>query len=122
MKKYIALASGLLVGALAAANIFTKGRRLFGLDTEKPITIARIPIATSLLHAGTMGNEEKAGKALSAVGVSYIGMGGGALLDRRLGGMFKMGFSNTDIAFHLITGTALLAVSLLPMGDKKENE
>jgi hypothetical protein len=118
MKKHIALTAGLVVAGLAAANIFTKGKRLFGLDTEKPITVARVPIAASLLHAGTMGDDEKAGKALSAVGVSYLGMGGSALLDRKMGGVLKMRFSNTDIAFHLAVGALMLAASLLPDSDK----
>lgn len=122
MKKAIATITGVMVAGLAAAHFATKGRRLFGLDTEKSISLARVPIATSLMHAGTMGSEKSASRALGSVGVSYLGMGSGALLDRRLGGMFKMGFSNADIAFHLLTGTALLAVSLLPVGGKKAVE
>lgn len=119
MKKAIATMTGLLVGGLAAAHFVTKGKRLFGLDTEKAITIARVPIAASLLRAGTMGDEKDANRMIGSVGASYLGMGGGALLDRRLGGAFRMGFNKTDIAFHLATGAALLAVSLLPTSDKK---
>lgn len=120
MKKLIATATGLLVGGLAAAHFVTKGKRLFGLDTEKAISLARVPIAASLLRAGTMQNEKDAGRVLGSVGASYLGMGGGALLDRKLGGAFKMGFSKTDIAFHLATGAALLAFALIPTNDKPE--
>jgi hypothetical protein len=122
MKKIIATATGLLVGGLAAAHFVTKGKRLFGLDTEKAISLARVPIAASLLHAGTMKEEKDANRVLGSVGASYLGMGGGALLDHKLGGTFKMGFNKTDIAFHLVTGAALLAISLLPTKDSKASE
>lgn len=122
MKKAIATVTGLLVGGLAASHFVTKGKRLFGLDTEKAISIARVPIAASLLRAGAMQDEKDANRVIGSVGASYLGMGGGALLDRKLGGVFKMGFSKTDIAFHLFTGAALVAVSLLPTNGKKATE
>jgi hypothetical protein len=119
MKKAIATATGVLIGALAASHFVTKGKRVFGLDTEKAISLARVPIAVSLLRAGTMKDEQDASRVIGSVGTSYLGMGGAALLDRKLGGTLKMGFSKVDAAFHLVTGAALVAISLLPTKAKK---
>lgn len=123
MKKIVATTMGAMVAGLAAAHLFTKGRRLFGLNTERTLSMARVPIALSLLHAGTMGDERAAKRALSSVGMSYIGMAGGALIDRRLGGTVKReGFNNTDIAFHLATGALALVIALWPEGDDEDDE
>lgn len=120
MKKAIATATGVLIGGLAAAHFFTKGKRLFGLDTDKAITAARVPIAASLVRAGTMKDEKDASKVLGSVGTSYLGIGGAALVDRKTGGkFFKMGFSKVDAIFHLVSGAALVAISLLPTKAKK---
>ena len=123
MKKIVATTMGVMVAGLAAAHLVTKGRRLFGLNTERTLSMARVPIALSLLHAGTMGDEKSAKRALSSVGVSYMGMAGGALIDRRLGGAAKNeGFNNTDIAFHLAVGTLALVVALWPTHNEESDE
>lgn len=121
MKKTIAGIMGIIVGSLAASYFVTKGKRLFGLDTEKNVTTARVPIAGTLLHAGFMGDEKQASRALHAVGLSYLGMGGGALVDRKLGGTAKNGFSDADIAFHLAVGTLAVLVAMLP-GDGSDKK
>jgi hypothetical protein len=119
MQKLVSGILGVTVAALAAAYAVDKDKRLMGkLDTEKSLTIARIPIALSLLWASVAGDKKSARRTLSSVGLSYIGMGIGSLFDKRLGGALKNGFSKSDTIFHLASGLGALAVSIVP--DKKK--
>jgi hypothetical protein len=119
MQKMVSGILGAAVAALAVAYVVDKDKRLMGrLDTEKSLTIARIPIALSLLWASVAGDKKSARRTLSSVGLSYIGMGIGSLFDKRLGGALKNGFTKSDTIFHLASGLGALAVSLVP--DKKK--
>jgi hypothetical protein len=118
MKKIIAGFIGVMVAGLAASYFATKGKRLYGLDTSKNLSLARVPIASSLLYASTCGDEKQASRTLNAVGMSYLGMAGGAFIDRKLGGTSEKGFNNTDIAFHLAVGTTAIVVAMLPTKDR----
>jgi hypothetical protein len=121
MQKTVSGILGLTVAGLAAAYMFTKDkdRRLMGrLDTERSLTVARIPVALTLLWTSIAGDKKSAKRALASVGLSYVGMAIGSLFDRRLGGTLKKGFSKSDTLFHLASGVGALAVSLVP--DKKK--
>jgi hypothetical protein len=122
MHKAVSGILGLAVAGLAAAYVLRKDKnqRLGQLDTEKSITVARIPIATSLIWAAIAGTPKTAKRALSSVGVSYIGMALGSIFDRKLGGTLQKGFSKSDTIFHLVSGLGALAVSLVPEGEKKQ--
>lgn len=121
MHKAVSGVLGLAVAGLAAAYVINKDKRLMGrLDTEKAITIARIPIAMSLLWSAVAGSPKTAKRALSSVGLSYVGMAIGSIFDRKLGGTLQKGFTKSDTIFHLVSGLGALAVSLVPEGKKKQ--
>jgi hypothetical protein len=107
---------GLTVAGLAAAYAFTrKNNRLMGrIDTEKSLTVARIPVALSLLWSSIAKDGKIAKRTLTSVGLSYIGMAIGSLFDKRLGGTLQKGFSKSDTLFHLASGIGALALSMIP--------
>lgn len=122
MQKNIAKLMGVMVAGLAVSHLFARDERVFKMTVDRSLTSARIPIALSLLHAGFIAKTNKTARTtLTSVGLTYIGMGVTALVDPKLGGTAPKGFSNQDIAFHLITGTGAVLAGLIPAAGKKSS-
>jgi hypothetical protein len=107
-----------LVLALSIVGFFVSGHLFKIMNVDPALDLFRLALAVVLIRIGfslEARDGREANFGLILVGVAYLGLAIGGLIDSKLGNLLPSGLTGFDIVFHIVTGLAALGVALMPV-------
>jgi len=118
MKRRVTQFYAVLVGGLGVIGLLASGHILGIINVDGALDITRLVLAAGLVYAGFIDQSERTSQVmLTVVGMLYLGIAVAGLISPTLGGLLPSGLTGFDIAFHIVTGGAALAMAVVQEKD-----